>query len=194
MSDEIFYKYDRITKLLETMTKFKEPLLSMHEVFKGDYLKNPSSCTRHHAWEGGYLDHVYEVMEISLRLYGMVTNDLKASVTFDREDVTLISYIHDINKLNRYRKTQESWKLRKGIKFEIAPGTGNCDESAEVVNVCARFGLVLEHKHLEALSHHHGGFSDSMCAAYKYPGSLTSFSSLIHSADLLSQYLFGIKE
>lgn len=194
MSDNLIYKYDRITKLLGSLSIYKEPLLAMHEAFKEGYFKNPASCIRHHNWTGGYLDHIYEVIEISLRLYTMVTKDLKASPSFSREDVILVAYVHDINKLNRYRKTQEQWKIRKGNIFEIDPSTGNCDESAEVVNICSRFGLVLEHRHLEAISHHHGGFSDSMSAAFKYPNSMTSFSSLIHAADLFSQHLFGEKE
>lgn len=191
MTEETMHKYDRIGKLLSTLTVYKEPLLAIHEHFKDAYFKNPASCIRHHNWASGYMDHIYEVVEISVRLYNLMVTDLKAKLSFTREDVILVAYVHDINKLFRYRKTEEAWKLKRGNIFEVSPDTGNCDESAEVVNICARFGIAFERRHLEAISHHHGGFSDSMTATFKYPNSLTAFSALIHSADLFSQYLFG---
>jgi 23S rRNA maturation-related 3'-5' exoribonuclease YhaM len=171
--------------------KYKDPLVKMHKTCKNHYVSVPASCKRHHKWAGGYLDHIFEVMELSLRFFKVITVELKTNVDFTYDDVVLVSYIHDINKITRYEHTSDDWKIKRGQYFDFKEGTGNCDESAEVVCICSKFGLLLEQKHLEAISHHHGGFSNSLASMYRYPGTLTALSSLIHSADLLSQYLYG---
>lgn len=62
-----------------------------------DVLKNAKgSSYNHQAWEGGYLDHVTETMNIAFRLY-MELNSLRL-LEFSLSDVLLVIFIHDLEK------------------------------------------------------------------------------------------------
>lgn len=58
------------------------------------------SMLNHHAWLGGYYDHVQEVMNIAIVLYTPL-NALRP-LPFSLSDVLLVLYLHDIEKPWRY--------------------------------------------------------------------------------------------
>lgn len=68
------------------------------ELFK----KAPGSSHNHQAWEGGYFDHITEVMNICLALYPIYS---ARGVNFTLSDALLVMYVHDLEKL--WRKTEE---------------------------------------------------------------------------------------
>ncbi len=63
-------------------------------------LKSPGSFSKHHAWEGGYLDHVIETMEIAEIIYNATSK--KRGLDFTLGDVILILFIHDLEKPFKY--------------------------------------------------------------------------------------------
>ena len=78
---------------------------SYEEVFGNRYLWNlqthhfrvaQGSSHNHQAWEGGYLDHVRETMNIAVRLY--YSMDTKRQFPFPLADALLVIFLHDIEK------------------------------------------------------------------------------------------------
>jgi hypothetical protein len=167
----------------------REKLLTMHRALQKDICFYPAAIYHHHAWEGGYGDHVAQVMAMGLKLYDLMPPEAQAQ--FSRDDVLLVAYVHDLDKLLRYQKTESDWKLKQGKVWEIRNGLPGYDEAPKVIAMCAQHGILLEDKHLEAICHHHGGFSLSTMAGQQTE--MTVFSTLIHSADMFSAHVWGAR-
>ncbi len=60
--------------------------------------KMPGSSHNHQAWEGGYLDHIAEAMNICMLLYPMYN---VRKLNFTLSDALLVIYVHDLEKLWR---------------------------------------------------------------------------------------------
>lgn len=58
------------------------------------------SMLNHHAWVGGYYDHIMEIMNIAIVLYERL-NSLRP-LPFSLSDLLLVLYLHDIEKPWRY--------------------------------------------------------------------------------------------
>jgi len=58
------------------------------------------STHNHHAWVGGYFDHVQEIMSIAVILYERL--NLIRSLPFSLSDVLLVTFLHDIEKPWKY--------------------------------------------------------------------------------------------
>jgi hypothetical protein len=58
--------------------------------------KAKGSSYNHQAWEGGYLDHIREVMSISLTLYSAL-NSMRP-LPFSINDAVLVLFLHDLEK------------------------------------------------------------------------------------------------
>jgi hypothetical protein len=54
------------------------------------------STHNHQAWDGGYLDHVAEVMNIAVRLYADLT--AMRQLPFTLSDALIVLYLHDLEK------------------------------------------------------------------------------------------------
>lgn len=189
--EDLQSKYNAMSKLLENIQNVEllGKLNQMHQSQRQLMFECPSSYRGHHKWEGGYLYHVYEVMAISLRLYQSIKS--LDGHAFGSDDLLLVSYVHDLEKLWKYQRATESWKLKKGQVYEYIPGAVNFDESAKVVQVCAQYGVLLNDMHLEAISHHHGGYSASISSIHGYYRKMTTLSTILHAADQLSRFIYG---
>ncbi len=81
--------------------------------------KAKGSKTKHQAWEGGYLDHITEVMNIGIKLY----NELNKfrELPFSLSDSLLVLYLHDLEKPWKYSnnptKKQELEKFENKEEF-----------------------------------------------------------------------------
>lgn len=60
----------------------------------------PGSVHNHQAWEGGYLDHVREVMNLAVVLYEALNT--KRPLPFTLSSALLVLYLHDIEKPWKY--------------------------------------------------------------------------------------------
>ncbi len=68
-------------------------ILSEH---RGLFQAARGSTHNHQAWPGGYLDHVQEVMNIAVVLYGFL--GAIRPLSFTLSDVLLVLFLHDIEK------------------------------------------------------------------------------------------------
>ena len=81
----------------ELLPKFK----LMHNDLKSQMCSLPAGIKNHHWWPGGYTDHIWEVCRMSQMFIdeGIIEAD---QLPFTREDLFIICYVHDLDKLERY--------------------------------------------------------------------------------------------
>jgi len=202
--------YESISAMLGLISANREDeldlkLKAMHQQLESRIRYWPASRRRHHSWVGGYADHIKEVMVFGIHIFKTLTEYSELTkrdlLNFSQDDVILVAYIHDIDKLYRYKdmpigdyRRQEKYG---GQRWDNADGLLYPDESAKVTQICARHNIILTDAHIEALAHHHGGFSNNLSSVYAYmsgQNGMTQLSTLIHSADLISGNVCGYKQ
>lgn len=72
----------------------------IYKDFEGLFSSAPGSGANHHAWEGGYIDHVRECMRIAESMYEGLSN--VRPLPFMLEDALVVLRLHDIEKPFRY--------------------------------------------------------------------------------------------
>jgi hypothetical protein len=55
---------------------------------------------KHQAWEGGYVDHLQETMNIGIDLYK--TFSQRRDLTFTLSDLFIVLFLHDLEKPFKY--------------------------------------------------------------------------------------------
>ena len=149
----------------------------------------PASTKYHHSWDGGLGDHIAQVMELGMGIFNVVKEQaVDMSCTLD--DVLIIGFIHDLDKLDKYTNDFP------GAPWKYKEGRLNFDEIVRTVHICTTdIGLVLTENQLEALSHHHGMWSNDRSSVFAYrPNDMTTLSAITHTADLISTVTFGSKK
>jgi len=77
-----------------------EKILNFHQQHFTLIYKAKGSSYNHHAWEGGYADHIAEVLSIAFIMY----NSLKSyrQLDFSLESSLIVLYFHDVEKIWKY--------------------------------------------------------------------------------------------
>lgn len=168
-----------IFNLLEEIKnkRLKKKLLSLWASLENRFREMPASVKFHHNYRGGLYDHTKEVIQIALQLYDAFKNNFVANGV-SQDDVILISFSHDLDKINKYIKN----KKRFGYNYhEFVWNDSRIDtnDTAEVVNILGQYGINLDGNQLNALSFSHGGWSVDR-------GKMGTLATLIHCADILS--------
>jgi hypothetical protein len=137
------------------------------------------SSHNHQAWTGGYIDHMTEIGNISIRLYG-VLNALRP-LPFSRSDPLLCLLLHDIEKPPKYSKNPVP---EESLFYDdqVSPD----DSKLYRERFIKRAGIVLTPAHETALEYCHGELHDFSPTERK-SGPLASF---VHSVDALSARLW----
>lgn len=77
------------------------------------------SVNNHQAWDGGYLDHVQEAMNIALLLYGPLNN--ARELPFTLSDALAVLYLHDLEKPWKYEQDSDGkLRHRRGLDTKTA--------------------------------------------------------------------------
>ena len=140
----------------------------------------PGSVHNHQAWEGGYLDHVREVMNIALALYEMLAS--KRPLPFSLSSALLVLYLHDIEKPWKYQPRPEG-----GIE-EIPKMRG--DKAAQHAfreAKLGKYGLVLSGEEAEAFKYVEGERDADYSNRRRVMNELAGFC---HACDVLSARLW----
>lgn len=64
------------------------------------------SRSNHHAWKGGYIDHVTEVMNFAVLLYSWLES-IGRGLPFTLSDALLVLFLHDLEKPWKYEFDQD---------------------------------------------------------------------------------------
>ncbi|MEI6732014.1 MAG: hypothetical protein WCK90_05035 [archaeon] len=114
--------------------------------------KARGSKSKHHAWEGGYLDHILETMNIATMIYD-VFKETGRDLPFKLEDAYLVLFLHDIEKPWKQIPGQSRLQSAEGRKNEQA-----IEQFREEIIV--RYGFRLTEEHRNALKYAEGEKGD----------------------------------
>lgn len=112
------------------------------------------SSYNHQAWEGGYLDHLTETMNIAVLLYGSMNN--QRELEFSLSDSLLVLFLHDIEKPWRFIKTESGWIYNSNLmnkEKQVWPFV--CEKINE-------YGFVLTENHWNGIKYVEGEKRDHM--------------------------------
>jgi hypothetical protein len=222
--EEHFNKIINLINVKIINTELQKKLLLMCSGMKDEMLKWPASVRHHHAFRGGYVVHVSEVM----------TNIMNIMSLFNWIDTTVdeslsIAFVHDVDKLKRYEVDSEEpspAQLNYAQRLGIKPSPGETKSSiskkidakksgldpdmvqiedcfayrdrfgvnpvGEVVAICAAYNIEFTEKMLNAVTYHHGGWSDDIVARPHLDHNISNLGILLHMADLASTYFSRI--
>lgn len=128
------------------------------------------SNTKHQAWEGGYIDHITEVMNISIKQYDMMSF---RELPFSLSDALLVLFLHDLEKPWKYGGDVISDSDFELLRF------GNKEFVKSKID---EYGFILTKEHLNALEYVHGEGSDYNPNT-RVQGELAAF---VHVCDVIS--------
>jgi len=178
---------DSLKNIIETIedADLKTKIEKAYDEVFIEFKTKPAAVRFHHTFPGGLLQHTTEVVNIALDMYNSNPELYKCS----KDDVILVSFIHDFNKLYKYCDETEQWKRKKGQLFGYANNISMA-ETAETVWRCYEMGLSLTELQINAVSYHHGGWAEGGAVN---SGMMTPLGVLLHAADMLSVVCFGSK-
>lgn len=123
------------------------------------------STHNHQAWEGGYHDHITEVMNICITLYPIYK---MRGLNFSLSDALLIMYLHDLEK---------PWRHESMTKIERA--------FFRLLKI-KEYGIVLNEQHQNALKYVEGE-NDDYSSKHRVMNELAAFC---HIADISSSRIW----
>lgn len=168
--------------------QLKESVLKMLEDTETQMRFFPAAIRFHHNEKGGLYRHIKEVLWLSLSIYGSVKQELVKRFIFE-DDVILVAFIHDMEKLDKYKENSKYDANRKWEKgYNETPFGYNyskidMNDTAKTVRMCNKYGIGLTDLQMNALTFAHGGFSLDK-------GNMNPLAIIIHSADMLSSVMF----
>lgn len=118
----------------------KEALFNYHKENLHLMKKAKGSSCKHQAWEGGYLDHVFECLNIAYTMYEALSKIRFLPFTID--SAFLVLYFHDIEKMYKY-----------GVGKDI-------DKAQYHNNVLKKRGIAFSKEEQNALKYVHGELDD----------------------------------
>lgn len=102
----------------------------------------------HQNWEGGYYDHIQEVLNIASLLYENYS--ILRPLPFSRSDALLILFLHDLEKAWRY---EQNGSVNPNLKEKS-------DKAAFRLNKIKEYAIELSPYQLEALKYVEGEMDD----------------------------------
>lgn len=99
-------RYYTIEEILKTFEDPRaEKCLELLFYYKSRFQNTSGSTHNHQAWQGGYHDHIQEVLNIGFVLYNTL-NDLRP-LPFSFTSAGLILFLHDIEKPWKYQRGKD---------------------------------------------------------------------------------------
>lgn len=139
----------------------------------------PGSMTKHQQWKGGYRDHVEEVMNIACALYEAL--DARRRLAFSLSDALFILFIHDLDKILRYKRVQNAYvQIRKFSQ----------EAHREVVRMLTKeYGHTFTKQELNALAYIHGEGVDY----HPTKRVMQPLAAFVHCCDMISARIWHDK-
>jgi len=159
----------------------KEKVLKLYESVNDDLNFWPASIKYHHNFIGGLYQHTLEVIEYALRMYDAFEEEFKKKLVL-KSDVVLLAFVHDLEKIGKYveNKDYNSEEFKPNVyEFKYNYSKIDMNDCAQVVRICAKYGIILNDRQLNAITFAHGGWSLDK-------GDMLSLAAIIHMADLFS--------
>lgn len=161
----------------------KDALLHFYDDYQDVIHFAAGSSHNHQAWEGGYADHIAEVLRIS-ELYYDTMNAVRP-LPYTKEAALMSLFFHDIEKPFRYgpKDSPECNKWRK--RAEKAGGGYEVWEDLKwdiLAEIERKYGLMLTKDEREGIEYAHGEGS----AHEKFRRAASPLASHVHICDTVS--------
>lgn len=134
-------------------------------------LNSPGSSGAHHTWQGGYFDHIVDVMNIGAGLYETLMR--LGPLDFPVGDVFLVLFWHDAEKPFRYWEPVDP----------LATSKDKGDRARFRQQLFDRFGLVLTERQKNGLRFVEGEIGGTHIPGERAAGRL---AGICHAADFMS--------
>lgn len=146
LQNEKYYNLDEFIDMIEEPNKSacKRIYLENKAIFK----QSKGSSIKHQAWEGWYLDHVRDIMNIAVELYENLSRHRPLS--FSLSDALLILFLHDLEK---------PWKYAGNAEQKAELGSFQ-DYKDFIRNKIIKYWFQLTEEHWNGLKYVHGEWSD----------------------------------
>ena len=138
------------------------------------------SSHNHQAWEGGYMDHLLEVLNIACQQYNWMSRARK--LPFKLADALQVLYLHDVEKPFKVSKTL----TYKGLSYEATKAHRKQLRAAVIED----YGISLTAEQENALEYVEGVPDNKYTPGERTMGELAAFC---HSCDILSARMWHDK-
>jgi len=155
-----------ISHLLKIDDNNKFRCIDLLTFFIENYPEAPGSSHNHQAYEGGYYNHVNDILDYAASLYKSLSKRKK--LNFDLSDALLVLFLHDIEKPVKYCDTT------------------NENDSQIRERLIEEFGFTLSEEHIMALKYIHGEGEDYR----KDKRVMSPLSAFCHCCDVISARIF----
>lgn len=153
-----------------------------------DFFTAPGSTRFHHSYEGGLLVHCCQIFEYLLK-YKLAQMFRLDTIEFNQEDAFLLSFGHDLSKINKYQE-EEGWtkvdgKWKSFLKYGYNKDVIIPHELGSVYMLVkllpdVKFDIV------QAIAYHHGSFNQSTQYEYSDACRTNPLVLALHTADMES--------
>ena len=132
--------------------EWKSKYLAFHLKEEERISTYPASVKNHHMWEGGYAQHVWEVMSNVVDIFTNLRLP-KSQINFSSDEILCAAYIHDLDKLWRYRRLEGELPTEKQISYAKSLGIvlNKADTKQSVIAKidATKRGVELEEKRIQ---------------------------------------------
>lgn len=159
--------------------ELRDKYIELYYAVKEDFTTAPAAVKYHHNWHGGLNTHTEQVMNIAVNLFNKWEDEFNVKL----DDIIIVSFIHDLDKMYRYKlRPLSEKKENKPFYVYKYKNRATYPPEMDVLRILAEHNISLTRQQTEALVWHHGGWSDAS-KTYK---SNSQLAALIHIADLFS--------
>ena len=142
-------KYYNLNELLDMIDEpNRDSCLKIYLENKTIFEMSKGSNIKHQAWEGWYLDHVRDIMNIAIRLYSDLNNC--RTLSFSLSDSLLVLYLHDLEKPRKYAGNEKDKTELKSF----------LDYKDFIKSKIDEYWFQLTKEHWNALKYVHGEWED----------------------------------
>lgn len=133
----------------------------------------PGSATKHQTWEGGYISHIEETMNLILIMYHELHR--RRPLPFDVSTALFCAFIHDFDKLLRYTV--------KDNKTDLTARHADDDSEKVKQALQEKYGYALTEEEYKAIKYTHGEGDDFQPGGNRV---MTPLATLVHCCDVIS--------
>ncbi len=170
--------YIAIQKIIEEYfaDKDKGPCLKLLAEHRDTMSRAPGSSVNHQAWEGGYLDHVREGLNLLIVLYPVLAN--LRPLPFSLASALVVFFVHDLEKPWKYALARQAPPPNKFSTKAL--------RHAFRLKQMAEYGIVLTDQESNAMQYIEGE-GDAYSGHHRV---MNELAALCHVADTLSARLW----
>lgn len=143
------------------------------EDYKGIILSIPGSVSKHQSWEGGYIAHVEEAMNMGIILYHQLT--IRRPLDFSLSDLLFCIFLHDFDKVQRYQVTPA------GVQRKTVYSKDFLDKTSDLL--LQKYGYRLTEDEYKGIKYAHGEPDSEYSPDTRVTNQL---GALVHCCDYIS--------